>query len=38
MVTIFTEKNSIANNFLAELRDVSIQKDRLRFRKNLERL
>lgn len=38
MVTIFTEKNSIANNFLAELRDASIQKDRLRFRKNLERL
>ena len=35
---IFTEKNSIANTFIAELRDINIQKDRLRFRKNLERL
>jgi uracil phosphoribosyltransferase len=29
---------SIANQFLLELRDAAIQKDRLRFRKNLERL
>lgn len=29
---------SIANNFLRELRDIAIQKDRLRFRKNIERL
>lgn len=29
---------SIANHFLSELRDVSIQKDRLRFRRNLERV
>ena len=35
---IFTEKNSIANTFIAELRDINIQKDRLRFRRNLERL
>ncbi len=32
------EQNSIANQFLAEVRDASIQTDRLRFRKNLERL
>ncbi|GMQ31234.1 uracil phosphoribosyltransferase [Algoriphagus confluentis] len=29
---------SIANRFLAELRDLEIQKDSFRFRKNLERL
>jgi uracil phosphoribosyltransferase len=29
---------SIANHFLAELRDVEIQKDSLRFRRNLQRL
>ncbi|MCL6257775.1 uracil phosphoribosyltransferase [Aquiflexum sp. TKW24L] len=35
---ILDQTNSIANNFLAELRDVAIQNDRLKFRKNLERL
>ncbi|MFT6872210.1 MAG: uracil phosphoribosyltransferase [Roseivirga sp.] len=35
---ILNKTNSIANNFLAELRDKSIQKDRLRFRQNLKRL
>ncbi|AVR46337.1 uracil phosphoribosyltransferase [Christiangramia fulva] len=30
--------NSIANNFIAQLRDKEIQKDRMRFRKNIERL
>lgn len=29
---------SIANHFLAELRDIEIQKDSLRFRRNLQRL
>lgn len=38
MITIFTKQNSIANHFLAELRDVRIQQDRMRFRRNLERL
>ena len=33
-----TESNSIANHFLAELRDANLQKDAMRFRKNLERL
>jgi uracil phosphoribosyltransferase len=31
-------KDSIANRFVAELRDTEIQKDRLRFRRNLERV
>ncbi|MFC4871213.1 uracil phosphoribosyltransferase [Negadavirga shengliensis] len=35
---ILNQQNSIANHFLAELRDIHRQKDRLRFRKNLERL
>ncbi|WP_160067681.1 uracil phosphoribosyltransferase [Sphingobacterium bovisgrunnientis] len=38
MVTILTKKNSIANQYISELRHISIQQDRLRFRKNLERL
>lgn len=32
------ENNSIANQFLYELRDKNIQKDTLRFRRNMERL
>lgn len=32
------EKNSIANKFVAQLRDKSVQTDRLRFRRNIERL
>lgn len=35
---VFTDQPSIANHFIAELRDVVIQKDRMRFRRNLERL
>ncbi|MGD1840610.1 MAG: uracil phosphoribosyltransferase [Thermonemataceae bacterium] len=35
---VFSEKNSITNQFLAELRDVNIQEDPMRFRRNLERL
>ena len=35
---VLNTENSIANNYLAELRDVSVQKDRLRFRTNLQRL
>lgn len=33
----FDQSESIYNNFLAELRDVEIQKDSMRFRRNLER-
>ena len=32
------EQNSILNRFVAELRDQKIQKDSLRFRRNLERI
>ena len=35
---VLTSKNSIANKFLAELRDLEVQKDSMRFRKNMERL
>ncbi|MBX2893450.1 MAG: uracil phosphoribosyltransferase [Saprospiraceae bacterium] len=38
MVFNLSEKNSIANQFIAELRNVEIQKDRQRFRRNLERV
>ena len=38
MITNLAEKNSVANRFVAELRDTDIQQDRLRFRHNLERL
>ncbi|MDZ4667797.1 MAG: uracil phosphoribosyltransferase [bacterium] len=38
MLTILTQNSSIADDFLAELRDVEIQKDRQRFRKNVERV
>lgn len=33
-----SENNSILNHFLAEIRDVVIQKDSMRFRKNIERI
>jgi len=33
-----SEGNSILNHFLAEIRDVNIQKDSMRFRKNMERI
>ncbi|MDR0995764.1 MAG: uracil phosphoribosyltransferase [Tannerella sp.] len=32
------EANSLLNRFMAELRDVDVQKDRLRFRRNMERI
>jgi uracil phosphoribosyltransferase len=34
---ILTEKPSLLNSFIAEMRDSSIQKDSLRFRRNMER-
>lgn len=37
-IRIFNQEQSIFNNFLAELRDVYIQNDRMRFRRNLERM
>lgn len=38
MIFDLSKTNSIANTFIAELRDEQIQKDSMRFRKNLERL
>ena len=33
-----SERNSVLQNFLREIRDVDIQKDRMRFRRNIERI
>jgi uracil phosphoribosyltransferase len=38
MVHNLSLQNSLLNQFIAELRDVEIQKDSMRFRRNLERL
>ena len=32
------QSTSVMNQFVAELRDVNVQKDRMRFRRNLERI
>lgn len=33
-----SKNNTVLNHFLSEIRDVEIQKDRLRFRRNIERI
>jgi uracil phosphoribosyltransferase len=38
MVKNLSEKHSLVSNWVAELRDVSIQADRMRFRRNLEKI
>ena len=38
MVYNLSKDHSIINQFVAELRDVDVQKDRMRFRRNLIRL
>ena len=38
MFFVLSKTNTIGNQFLAELRDVETQQDRLRFRKNQERI
>ena len=38
MVTILNKQNTILNKFLAEMRDRSIQRDSMRFRRNMERV
>ena len=38
MVYHLSEKHSLLSNWIAELRDVQIQKDRMRFRRNIERI
>lgn len=37
-IQVLDQENSVMNRFLAELRSTEIQKDRMRFRKNLERI
>jgi len=34
----FSEQNTLLNRFVSELRDVEIQKDSMRFRRNVERI
>ncbi len=38
MIKLLNKENSILNRFIAELRDVNIQKDTMRFRRNMERI
>lgn len=38
MIFNLSEHNSIGNRFIGELRNVQTQKDRMRFRRNMERL
>lgn len=38
MIFNLCEQKSVAQRFIAELRDIHIQKDRMRFRRNLERV
>ncbi len=34
----FSQSNSILNQYVSEIRDVTVQNDRLRFRRNIERI
>ncbi|MBL7762822.1 MAG: uracil phosphoribosyltransferase [Chitinophagaceae bacterium] len=38
MVINLSEKHSLINNWVSELRNVEVQNDRMRFRRNLERI
>ena len=38
MIVNLSEQNSLVSTWVAELRDVAIQADRMRFRRNLERI
>jgi uracil phosphoribosyltransferase len=38
MVINLSDKNSILCNWISELRDTGVQTDRMRFRRNLERI
>jgi uracil phosphoribosyltransferase len=38
MVHILAQENSLLNQFVSELRNIDIQKDSLRFRRNMERI
>ena len=38
MVINLSERHSLVSNWVGELRDIDIQNDRMRFRRNLERI
>ena len=38
IVNVLNAKNSLLNKFISEIRDVTIQKDAMRFRRNIERI
>jgi uracil phosphoribosyltransferase len=38
MVRILSQQNSIFNQYIAEIRDINVQKDSMRFRRNMERM
>ncbi len=38
MIVNLSEQHSLVSNWVSELRDVNVQNDRLRFRRNLERI
>jgi uracil phosphoribosyltransferase len=38
MIVNFSQQHSLISNWVGELRDMEIQKDRMRFRRNLERI
>lgn len=37
-IYLLSNQNSLLHQFVAELRDIEVQKDRMRFRKNIERI
>ena len=37
-VVDFSKTNSILNQYISEIRNVEVQNDRLRFRRNIERI
>ena len=38
MIVNLSQQHSLVSNFVAELRDEAVQSDRMRFRRNLERI
>lgn len=38
MITILSDNFSLVNTWINELRNVDVQTDRLRFRRNMERI
>ena len=38
MVKVLNKENTILNKFLAQMRDKKVQRDSMRFRRNMERV